>query len=112
MFHCWKCGAPLAQVPLPLSRYAQCPACESDLYVCRQCVHYDSRYSNACREERAEPPRESNRANFCDWFEANPEVRGGGDADAAARRELEALFGGGAEQASTGTNPLDALFKK
>ena len=56
MLQCWKCGADLAAVPLPFTRSSRCPACGVDLYVCRQCEHYDARYHNACREERAEQP--------------------------------------------------------
>lgn len=93
---CWKCGASLAPVSLPLSRYAHCPACEADLYVCRLCAHYDPRRHDTCREERAEPPLASDRANFCDWFTPRANAWGGPDpAAAAARAALEALFGKG-----------------
>lgn len=113
MSHCWKCGASLEQVPLPLSRYARCPACAADLYVCRQCRHFDPRYHNACREERAEVPRERDHANFCDWFLLNPDAySGGGVVNAAARTELEALFGGAETESKPVANPLGELFKK
>lgn len=112
---CWKCGASLDVVPQPLSRYARCPACDTDLYVCRLCEHYDPRYGNACREERAEPPREPDRANFCDWFKPRPNAYEGGSApDRAARGALEALFGGSETNSAaeeSKANPLDDLFK-
>lgn len=110
---CWKCGAALDTVPLPISRYARCPACEADLYVCRLCVHYDPRCSRACREERAEPPREADHANFCDWFEPRPNAHTDiSGREHGARAALEGLFGGPDDGVDTcGDNPLDDLFK-
>jgi hypothetical protein len=113
--HCWKCDASLAEVPLPLSRYAQCPACEVDLYTCRLCTHYDPRWNNACREERAEAPREKARANFCDWFKPNPDAHTppASDPNAAARSALDSLFGAEKDEPTPdpARNPLDDLFK-
>ncbi len=107
---CWKCGAALDAVPQPFSRYARCPACDIDLYVCRLCEHFDARYRTACREERAEPPREPDRANFCDWFKPQPNAYSGSSEAAAARSALEELFGGGGDKTASGA--LDELFKK
>ncbi len=94
--NCWKCGASLAGVVLPLGRRDECPACGADLHVCRMCGFYDPAVSKDCRETMADEVAEKERANFCDYFRpaagagAGPE---GGEA-AAAKAKLEALFGG------------------
>ncbi len=112
---CWKCGASLADVPLPLSRLAECPACRAWLHACRLCQFYDPRLTSKCREDRAEEVRDKDGANFCDWFKPRPNAYGA-HADpkrAAAKGKLDALFGGGAaEAAKTGAarDKLDELF--
>jgi len=92
---CWKCGAPLTDVPLPLGRYAECLACRAELHVCRMCRFYDPRVANACREPVAEPVQDKERGNFCGYFEAVAGAYRPADTAAAekARDELEALFG-------------------
>jgi hypothetical protein len=49
---CWKCGASLAELPLPLGRLAECLACHAELHVCRMCEFYDPRVTNSCDEPR------------------------------------------------------------
>ncbi|TLZ22410.1 MAG: hypothetical protein E6K29_19320 [Gammaproteobacteria bacterium] len=39
---CWKCGAALAELSLPLRRLDECPRCHAELHVCRMCVDYDT----------------------------------------------------------------------
>lgn len=94
---CWKCGAPLEEVPLPLSRRAQCPACEAEQHVCRMCEFYDPRIKYACREERADEVREKELANFCDYFKPRPNayVRRDDTKALAAKANLDGLFGEG-----------------
>ncbi len=93
---CWKCGAPLAGVPLPLPRLAECPKCRAYLHACRQCQFYDPRLTTKCREERAEEVRDREGANFCDWFKPNPDAHRpvAGNKAAAAKSKLDELFGG------------------
>jgi hypothetical protein len=91
---CWKCGAELKGVILPLSRREVCAACNAEQHVCKLCRHYDPRVADMCREERAETVSNKERANFCDYFDpragayksARPEA-------AAARQQLDELFG-------------------
>jgi len=94
-YSCWKCGASLAGVPLPLPREAVCPKCRAWLHACRQCRHYDPRLTAKCREERAEEVRDKEGANFCDWFLPNPQAyhQAAGDKAMAAKSKLDALFG-------------------
>ena len=98
---CWRCGETIVREDLPITRQSRCRHCGADLYVCRQCRFYNPRLSRKCEEDRAEPARAVDVANFCDWFEAvSPATNGKrADADEAARR-LAALFG---EETGTGT---------
>ena len=91
---CFRCGASLGHLSLPLSRQDSCRECGAHLHVCRMCRSFDRNAVDQCTEDDAERVREKTELNFCDWFVATE-----GAFDAAARREHE--------QASTA---LDALF--
>ncbi len=94
---CWKCGAALADQPLPLSRLAVCSKCRAYLHACRLCVSYDPSLTRKCREQDAEEVADKERANFCGYFKARPGAyRPGGEARTqAARTQLGDLFGVG-----------------
>jgi hypothetical protein len=93
---CWKCGADLAALTLPLSRRDECARCRAELHVCRMCVDYDEQVAKKCREPIAEEVSDKTRANFCDYFapRAAAYVAPETDAAARARAELARLFGG------------------
>jgi hypothetical protein len=65
---CWKCGASLAALTLPLRRLDECRQCRAELHVCRMCVEYDTGVAKHCREPTAEEVRDKTSANFCDHF--------------------------------------------
>lgn len=92
---CWKCGAALTGVPMPLSRLSECLSCHVELHVCRMCEFYDPHKAESCAEERADPPKDKQRANFCEYFEPQKDAFQPADTSAAdrARAELEKLFG-------------------
>jgi hypothetical protein len=92
---CWKCGADLAALTLPLSRRDECARCRAELHVCRMCVEYDEHVAKRCREPIAEEVGNKDQANFCDYFSPRAGAWQPGDAAAAdsARSELERLFG-------------------
>jgi len=93
---CWKCGASLAELPLPLGRRAECLACRAEQHVCRLCRHYDPAKAKQCREPAAEAVKDKTRANFCDWFQPRANAYAPGkNGDGDARAKLEGLFGGG-----------------
>jgi hypothetical protein len=94
---CWKCGASLAALSLPLLRRDECPACRAELHVCRMCVDYDTSKAKHCREPTAEEVSDKTHANFCDHYKPREQAFQGGTDDAAARAkaELAKLFGGG-----------------
>jgi len=94
---CYRCGASLEALSLPLSRRDQCPECSADLHVCRMCMHYDRNVVRQCREDGAEDVTEKERPNFCEWFKPSPKAfdpARKSEAD-AAKAALAALFGGG-----------------
>jgi hypothetical protein len=76
---CWKCGAALAALSLPLMRRDECPACRAELHVCRMCRDYDTSKAKHCREPTAE--------------EREGAYVPAGDAAAKAKAELAKLFG-------------------
>ena len=91
---CWKCGHALDEMPMPLRRRDECPACGTDLHVCRMCEFYDTSVAKSCREPVAEEVSDKERSNFCDYFQARAGVAAAGTGEAeAARAELEAMFG-------------------
>ena len=92
---CWKCGADLAALTLPLSRRDECARCRAELHVCRMCVDYDTRVAKHCREPTAEEVSDKTHANFCDHFKPRPAAYTPPDTVAVdrARTELERLFG-------------------
>ena len=114
---CWKCGDTLGDTPLPLSRYARCRGCGTELYVCRMCRHFDPQLTIGCREERADDVRARESANFCDWFSIRTDAWEAGGAQAPSG-ELAVLFGGGdaaaaqADEADEARRALEALFGK
>lgn len=111
---CWKCGAGLDDLPQPLGRRAECPACGAELHVCRLCRHYDPGKAKQCRELAADEVRDKTRANFCEWFQARPGAYAAAQDGAAARRAaLDSLFGGApAPEEKHSPSDLDRLFGK
>lgn len=116
---CWKCGASLAALTLPLRRLEVCKSCNAELHVCRLCVEYDTAYAKHCREPTAEEVRDKERANFCDFFKPRPGAHSAPNEGELkqARSALDALFGakpgasGGERDADQARKKLDELFK-
>jgi ribosome-binding protein aMBF1 (putative translation factor) len=92
---CWKCGADLAALTLPLSRRDECARCRAELHVCRMCVEYDTQVAKHCREPIAEEVSDKQQANFCDFFRPSPSAWVAPNTAAVdqARADLERLFG-------------------
>jgi hypothetical protein len=97
---CWRCGASLAALSLPLRRLDECPMCRAELHVCRMCRSYDPRVAKKCREDDAEEVRGKEQANFCDYFRPRPEAFDPalGEAERKARDQLSGLFSGPSEE--------------
>jgi hypothetical protein len=43
--------------------------CRADLRVCLNCMHYDPRAAQQCRERRADPVLDKDAGNFCEYFD-------------------------------------------
>jgi hypothetical protein len=69
---CYRCGASLAKLTLPISRQDECPSCANYLHVCRMCEFFDPNVPKQCKEDDAEEVFEKERLNFCDWFKPGP----------------------------------------
>lgn len=116
---CWKCGASLVALTLPLRRLEVCPACNAELHVCRMCVEYDTSKAKHCREPTADEVRDKEHANFCDFYKPRPDAYRAPDVAELdkSRAGLDALFGapqaGGtsASPADESRSKLDELFK-
>lgn len=95
--NCWRCGKPLDQVGNPVSRRDECRGCSAEVHCCRMCVSWDANVATKCREDRAEPPTDKERANFCDWFKPSPSAyQGQAVEDAEAlRAQVQDLFKSG-----------------
>ena len=66
--HCWKCGTEYKLSGAP-GRLETCLHCGSDLKVCLNCVSYDARSAEQCRDRRADLVGEKHMANYCEYFE-------------------------------------------
>ena len=111
---CWKCGADLDYLLMPLSRSAHCKACEAALHVCKMCRFYDARVAKQCREPVADIVKDKHRPNFCGYLELNPEAWKPADhaaADAVAAN-LNALFDLDTPATTTGTAPSAAQSRQ
>jgi len=94
--HCHRCGWEWALAGQP-GRGESCHQCNADLRVCLNCVSYDPRVAQQCRDRRAEPVEEKERGNFCEYFEMvrrpfAPKT-GTNRREDAAREQLKKLFG-------------------
>jgi len=94
---CFRCGAALASLSLPLSRRDACPDCSAHLHVCRMCRNFDATVPAQCLEEDAEDVTDKERQNFCDWFVPSEDAFDPATKEKAekARQSLDSLFGDG-----------------
>lgn len=92
--NCWKCGRALAGGEY--GRLESCPGCAADGKCCRNCAHHAPALNNECRESAADPVKDKEKANFCEFF------RPGRPAPAQAK----------SGEARPAKSAFDALFKK
>ena len=48
---CFRCGASLAHLSLPLSRQDNCRECGAHVHVCRMCRSFDRAAVDQCTED-------------------------------------------------------------
>ena len=96
MRHCWNCGWEYTLSGLP-GRSESCPRCKADLRVCLNCVSYDPRVAQQCRDRRADPDFEKALGTFCEYFDfaRRPYVPPGNASprEGSARDQLKKLLG-------------------
>jgi hypothetical protein len=92
---CYRCGADLSRLTLPVARLDLCPECSVELHVCRMCTYFAPSLPRGCTEDDAEEVHEKARANFCDYFRASYDAYDGKmrREEQRARGDLAALFG-------------------
>jgi len=94
--HCHNCGWEYTLPGLP-GRTEACHQCGADLKVCLNCVSYDARVAQQCRDRRADPVAEKHMANFCEYFDFIRRVwKGKGEEnrrETTARESLKKLLG-------------------
>ena len=94
--HCHQCGSEWTISSQP-GRGESCLECRSDLRVCLNCVSYDSRVAQQCRDRRAEPVEEKAAGNFCEYFEfirrEFKQKASTNHRETAAREQFKKLFG-------------------
>jgi len=66
--HCWECGTEYRLSGSP-GRGETCPRCSADLRVCLNCVSYDPRVAEQCRDRRADLVSDKHLANYCEYFD-------------------------------------------
>jgi hypothetical protein len=113
---CYRCGASLAALTMPIARQDECPNCLVHVHVCRMCVFYDPQVTKQCREDDAEEVREKERANFCDYFKPRGDAFSGEElaAETQAKEGLATLFADSDGDESPSDSAPDAakdLFK-
>lgn len=113
---CFRCGASLAALSLPIGRSDACPDCSVHLHVCRMCVFFDAQVPKQCGEDDAEEVFDKEKANFCEWYEPGAEAFDPARAGQAAKAQsdLAALFGGEPEvhaEEDPLTQDAEDLFK-
>lgn len=113
---CYRCGASLASLSLPLGRIDECPECTIQLHVCRMCRFYDPQVAKQCREDDAEEVRDKARPNFCDYFNPSADAHDSSfaAAESQSRDQLDDLFGDGGDGGESDDDAAGAaedLFK-
>lgn len=119
ILECWKCGASIAHLPVPLSRRATCSSCGAELHACLMCKFYDKARSNQCLEPIADAVQYKHKANFCGYFQVKANARQdqqGANHARSAKEQLADLFGEDISGAFSAADPqqskseLDELF--
>ena len=110
MPYCVFCDAELP-ADFKVMRNTLCPRCDAHLHVCLQCRFHEPTLHNQCLEPEAEPVRERDKANFCEFF-ALAGARAGGKSEPARSETRRAGSPPSEARASEARARLEALFKK
>jgi hypothetical protein len=86
--HCRK----EVKVERRISRTDECPHCGYDVHACLNCSNYDPAAHNRCREPQAEWVTDREKANFCDFFQANSSTGSPGEGKPDPKKAFNDLF--------------------
>lgn len=95
VFRCHQCGTAIeVDQGEKVLRHHTCSNCDADLKCCLHCRFYDTSRNKQCTETEADWVSDKEAANFCDYFEPNPNSGpvGGGSSDDEARSKFDDLF--------------------
>ena len=87
---CYHCGKEV-KLEHKVSFREQCSYCCQDLHICKNCQFYDESAYNECRESSAEPVREKERNNHCEYFVPSSPSAGVGGLSARSAQRAEHL---------------------
>lgn len=91
---CYACKKQLP-ADLQIGRREECPFCGADLHCCLNCTFYKRTAPNQCGEPIAEPVKEKQKANYCDYFKfAESATESNQSALEKSRKQLNDLFKG------------------
>lgn len=93
--HCHQCGWEYALRGNP-GRTECCHQCNADLKCCLNCLHYDPKVAEQCREKRADLVQEKHGANYCEYFDfikREWKPKGANQREGVARVNLRKLLG-------------------
>ena len=94
---CYFCGTQLDE-KMEVHRSSTCVSCGKDLKICYNCRFYNKGVHNDCLETSAEPVRNKDRSNFCDYFQFRDSAsadNSSADPKGHAREDFFKLFGNG-----------------
>lgn len=89
-FNCFECSKELSFVDHVGFR-DECDHCGADVHCCKNCRFHDPKSYNECRETSADPVREKDRANYCEYYSGAGGAENENNKD-ALRLAAEALF--------------------
>lgn len=87
---CHSCESELSRERF--SRRDVCASFGVETRACRNCRFFDESAAHQCTEPIAEPVREKERANFCEYFSVAGGEEAATEAHGDARSALEDLF--------------------
>jgi len=95
MKFCYRCGWNWPREEPPGFRDV-CPQCQAYLHCCTNCSNWDADHTR-CTHPTAEPARDSEAHNFCEFFNfafraGRRETTDAVSREAEARRKWESLF--------------------
>lgn len=91
MILCFCCQKELQFSDRKIGFREECPSCRADVHACKNCLFWDPKVYNECKETAADVVREKDRANYCEFFQLKTST-GGAQEKIDLKAAAEALF--------------------